>query len=178
MIAMDDFLTKKVRKIDAEMRGMVARRGQLNSAVLYGAGGKEGVIPLDISLFANPRFVLKHLKCLEETAEFIRMPVAALTSGGVLEAPYRKMWTKMVAARLRQIRPDWFIVVAQVEGESRIESSLFIGGANPVRSFAIVTPILTRNGGIVLAKAETFDSVSAGGIIGGDFSVVYSLAAN
>lgn len=178
MIAMDDFLTKKVRKIDAEMREMVARRGHINSAVLYGAGGKEGGIPLDLSMFADPRFVLKHSKCLAETAEFIRLPVAALTSGGVLDAPHRKIWTKMVAARLRQIRPDWFIVVAQVEGRSAIESSLFIGGANPVRSFAIVTPVLTRNGGIILAEAETLDSVSTGGILGGDFSAVYALAAN
>ncbi len=178
MIPMEDFLTKKVRKIDAEMREMVARRGHLNSAVLYGAGGKEGGIPLDLSVFADPRSVIKHSKCLEETAEFIKMPVAALIAGVVCEIPYRKTWTKMVAARLRQIRPDWFIVVAQVEAGSKMRSSLFIGGANPARSFAIVTPVLTRDGGIVLAEAETLDSVATGGILGGDFSAVYAPAAN
>ena len=190
MTPIDDFLTNKVREIHGMLKAMLTISGQVNPAVLFGLKGEEHGVPLDLRPFGDPAFLSQHMGCVQEAAEFAGIPAAALMAGVALGMPQTAAWPLIVAERLRQIRPDWFILIAMafvVEGsrslslahqEDGAEPALFIAGANCVRNFAVVTPFHRSPHGMQFGDTTTRDTITDGGGIGGPFVSVYLPGSN
>ena len=186
MIVYDDYLTTKVRDTSRAAMKALGVKGKLNPAVLFGLGGKEYGVPLDLRPFLDPGFLRRNIDALMDASELVGAhPAAILATAAAAEDASLIWWPVHVACSLRRVGVDWFVVITEaykVPGRRALsvvptaESDspvLLVAGANMVRSFAVVTPFDYSDGLLKAGEEDCRDSICGREGMGGPFAGIY-----